>query len=821
MRRHRAADGANGTQGAAPGRASRQAAVIGAVGVACATAYLSLAVPSATSITLTAAMLGLSATLTRLAVLRARHRQTEFRSVRLSQLYSALSQCNQAIARCRSESELFEDICRAAVTICGMQMTWIGLLDDSKRLMPVAVHGQGMEYLRDLKVSADEADPHGRGPTGLALRSDSPYWCQDVHADPATVLWRMQSQRFGWKSFAVLPLHRGDRVIGALSLYGSLAYVFDAVVRDLLMDMVRNIDYALANLDRETERQRANEALRESEQRLRTVIETQPECVKTIDRSGNLLEMNAAGLAMIGADSLAQAQRHYTEVILPEYRDAFAALHARVMSGESGLLEFEIVGLRGQRRWLETHATPMRGADGCVTRLLAVTRDTTDRKQASDRIQHLAHYDALTGLPNRRLVENRARQAFSQVSDGHTLAVMFLDLDLFKDINDTLGHSAGDALLIELARRLRPLLSEGDVLARFGGDEFLILLPDACERTAAQTAQKVLDTIAEPYHLGPYDLTVSGSIGIALYPRDGTDFESLSKNADTAMYHVKKQGRRGYCFFTPQMQAGMVRYLKVVGALRQALPRNQFHLHYQPQMSMDDGKLIGVEALLRWNHPELGAVSPAEFIPVAEESGAILAIGEWVLRHAARQARIWVQAGYTPVIAVNLSTVQFHHADLPNLVSRILEEEDLPAQHLELELTEGVAMRDPQRAIAMIQELHERGVCMSIDDFGTGYSSLAQLKKFQVRKLKIDQSFVRDIATNAEDRAIVGAIVQMARNLGLLTIAEGVETAEQISILRAEGCNEMQGYYFSKPLSAVQFEQFARTRESYPHRLDA
>ena len=437
----------------------------------------------------------------------------------------------------------------------------------------------------------------------------------------------------------------------------------------------------------------------------------------------------------------------------------------------------------------------------------------TERRIAEKRIHHLANFDALTGLPNRARLEEHFKYALSLARrSNECLALMFLDIDRFKDINDTFGHSVGDALLIELSSRLRKTMREEDTVSRLGGDEFILLLPRTDAHGAALVARKLLDVIAEPYKIQHYDLSQTASIGIAIYPNDGLDMETLSKNADTAMYRAKQEGRRGYRFFTQEMQARSVRNMLLVNALRTAMEHNQLQVHYQPQVAAQDGRVIGAEALLRWQHPELGMISPAEFIPVAEESGMILSIGEWVLRHTVWQAKTWIDQGIPPLtMAVNLSAVQFLHADLPALVTRILDEGGLPPEYLELELTEGVAMNSPEAAIAVMDNLHERGVRLSIDDFGTGYSSLSYLKKFKVYKLKIDQSFVRDISTDPEDRAIVGTIIQMAKRLGLKTIAEGVETAEQLAFLREQECDELQGYYFSRPLPAEQFEAFVRS----------
>ncbi|OZA46078.1 MAG: hypothetical protein B7X81_07480 [Hydrogenophilales bacterium 17-61-76] len=456
------------------------------------------------------------------------------------------------------------------------------------------------------------------------------------------------------------------------------------------------------------------------------------------------------------------------------------------------------------------------GMENSVMGWLSETQIKLSRIEAER--ENLAHFDVLTGLPNRAQLGEHLQFAIhvAKRHSGH-LALMFIDIDHFKDINDTLGHRVGDILLIELSRRLRQALREEDIVSRQGGDEFIVMLPDLDERSASLVAQKLLAAIGGSYGIEHHDLSVTASIGIALYPADGEDLESLSKNADTAMYHAKQEGRNGYRFFTAEMQARSARHLQLGNALRHALERNELSIHYQPQLALGDGRIVGAEALLRWRHPELGLVSPAEFIPVAEDNGLILLIGEWVLRQAVEQAKTWLASDLPPlVMAVNLSAVQFRHPALPDLVTRILDEAGLPPEYLELELTEGVAMHNPQGAIAVMNNLHDRGVRMSIDDFGTGYSSLGYLKKFNVYKLKIDQSFVRDIRTDPEDKAIVSAIIQMAKSLGLATIAEGVETAGQLAFLREQGCDEVQGYYYSKPLTADAFARYVKNPD-VPH----
>jgi diguanylate cyclase (GGDEF)-like protein/PAS domain S-box-containing protein len=427
-----------------------------------------------------------------------------------------------------------------------------------------------------------------------------------------------------------------------------------------------------------------------------------------------------------------------------------------------------------------------------------------EQQAAEARAQRLAMFDGLTGLPNRHLLADRASQAMDIARRGdEPLAVL---------VNDSLGHRVGDTLLVQLAARLRGAVREQDTVARTGGDEFVLVLPLTDIAGAAHLATKLMALASAPFQVDQQELTVTPSMGIAMFPTDGDDFDTLFKCADAAMYRAKRDGRNAYRFFTSEMQAQSARALQLENALRRALERQQLSLHYQPQLALEadgEARIVGAEALLRWQHPELGWVSPAEFIPIAEATGLILPIGEWVLREALSQLSRWDDAGLPELtMAVNLSAVQFRHDGLPELVGRLLAELGMAPGRLELELTEGAAMDNPAVAITVMNELHARGVRLSIDDFGTGYSSLSYLKKFRVSKLKIDQSFVRDLTEDAEDRAIVDAVIRMAGALGLETLAEGVETEGQLAFLRRQGCQAVQGYLFSRPLPAATFVEF-------------
>jgi len=511
----------------------------------------------------------------------------------------------------------------------------------------------------------------------------------------------------------------------------------------------------------------------------------------------------------------------WLERLHPDDRPRVSALIERARSGVPQLYQYE-ARLRhadGTYRWMSVRGkTVERDRQGRATRMLGVRIDVTDKKSAEESIRRLAHYDPLTGLPNRTLLNERmsADIAWAQ-SKRESFAVLVLDIDRFKNINDTFGQTIGDELLVEVAKRIQSLGSEADTVARVGGDTFVIVLSGAKTTQATRTAQRLLDSLSVPFRTRELELVVTPTIGIALFPAHGTDFDTLIKCADTAMHRAKHSGRNHYVFFTEEMQTRSGRNLALEIALRHAIERGELQLHYQPQISLVDGRITGAEALLRWRNANLGNVFPAEFIPIIEDSGQILQIGTWVLRTAATQLRKWLSAGITPfTLAVNISSAQFRHPNLPGLIGKILGETNLEPRYLELELTERVAMDDPLGAIAVMNELRGLGVRISIDDFGTGYSSLNYLKRFRAHKLKIDQSFVRDVADDPDDQAIVRAIINLANSLGIDTIAEGVETLAQIAFLQGNGCQEAQGFYFSPAIPAEQFTALVTEHRGLP-----
>jgi diguanylate cyclase (GGDEF)-like protein/PAS domain S-box-containing protein len=588
-----------------------------------------------------------------------------------------------------------------------------------------------------------------------------------------------------------------------------LRHVEAAVKRAVEHQELRRSKRYYENFLEEIVKQRTTE-LNKANQTLSVLIQASPLAIFVLDTEGNVSLCNPAACQMFGWDESELLNRPFP--LVPEDRQE--AFHIGFKDALSGKLitDYETRQRKKDGSLIDVNVwtAALSDPNGETSGIMAIVADITERKQSEAKINYLAYHDTLTGLLNRVSFEERLTESVARAAtEKEPLAVLFLSLDRFKKFNDTLGHLIGDQLLKSVGERLIASIHKGDTLARFGSDEFAFLLaqidePEKVSRTA-HDIQRILDA---PFTVEGHELYVTSSIGIGLYPEDGADAQGLLKSAGAALYRAKQAGGNNYQFYTADMNESALHRLALENQLRWALERKEFRVYYQPQVSIDTGLITGMEALVRWQHPELGLVSPAEFIPLAEDTGLIEPIGEWVLRAACEQTRKWQESGFNNLhVAVNLSARQFQQPDLARIIERTLKETGLDASSLEMEVTESSVMKNAETAISMMRELKGMGIRISIDDFGSGYSSLSYLKKLPIDILKIDQSFVRDMTTDPKDAAIAMAIIQLAHSLQLKVIAEGVETEDQLRFLRLLRCDEMQGYLFCKPLPVEAFEQ--------------
>jgi len=729
--------------------------------------------------------------------------------LRLNRTLKVLSRCNETLVRATDEKALLHGVCDILVTLGGYLLAWVGFpRQDAARTIEVAAHaGADGDYLRTLQLSWGDNE-QGRGPTARAIREGEAVVSRQIGTDPRFPHLQAMIDDLDISAAISLPLRSGEERIGALTICSADAEAFDQEEVKLLSELAEDLAYGIVSLRTAAARQQAEESLR-----LRNrAIEASSNGIMICDAARPetpILYVNPAFERITGYGA--------GEVLGRSPRFLSGADHDQkglIDVRESMRLGLEVeTVVRNYRKdgslfWNELSVAPVRDAAGRLTNFVGIVDDVTEHKRYEEQLEHQANFDPLTDLANRNLLADRLQQSLVYADRSQRLvAVLLLDLDRFKIVNESLGHGQGDLLLQRVAERLTECVRAADTVARLGGDEFVIALAEVAEvGDVGLVVKNFQNALARPFTIAGRELYVTASIGISLYPTDGQDGESLLRHADIAMYRAKEEGRNTFRFFSPEMNLRIMETLDLEADLRRALERDEFVLHYQPKVDLASGRITSCEALVRWQHPEKGMIPPGAFIPLAEETGLIVPLGDWVLHTACAQNRQWQQEGLPPIsVATNLSARQFRETDLVETVQRTLRETGLEPQYLSLEVTESLIMKDPARAATTMRRFKELGIELSLDDFGTGYSSLNYLRSFPVDCLKIDRSFITDVTTDPSAAAVATSIVAIAHSLGLHAVAEGVETQEQLDFLRHCGCDSLQGYYFSRPVPPEAF----------------
>jgi len=790
----------------------------------------------------------------------------------LTRMYAALSATNEAIMRAKSRSELFELACEAAANGGKFTSTTIGLVRPGKDFLDiVATAGPTAAKTKLVKLSIYEHHPEGRGITGTAFRSGKPCISNDYLADPRGAMFHNSIRNDGASAVGAFPLFSRGQAAGILLFCAAEKDAFTPASVDLLQRLADNISFALGNFELADEKAKGdhqkerltrmfealsttNEAIMRAKTREEmfelvceaavlggkftstTIMQAVPgeELLRIAASKGqNNHRVRSTSFAISpdrpdGRGLAGTAFRTKAPCIINDYLTSAQVAHWHALAKGGGTQSgaaFPLLKKSGEAggvllflaREVDAFTTDLVELLAKLAENISFALDNFDRAdektKADQRIEYLASHDSLTGLPNREMfnqllhleIENAKRHQ-------RQFAVLFIDLDRFKIINDSLGHEAGDILLVEVANRLRRNLRASDIVARLGGDEFVVIVEHTAKRVEIEAiARKLLSAISEPVQLSGHECHTSISIGIGMFPADGSDVHTLTKSADMAMYLAKEDGKNDFRFFTREVKMQSIERLTLETCLRHALARNEFSLHYQPKVDLETGQITGVEALLRWTHPDYGMLPPAQFIPLAEETGLIVPIGRWVLKEACAQNMAWQRRGLRPVsMAVNLSPRQFVDENLLQDIDEALAASGMSPVLLQLEVTESMMMRNVSRAIKVLDAIQSRGIRLAIDDFGTGYSSMSLMKQFPIDTIKIDRSFVRDLPDDTEDRAIAQAIISMGKALGMTIVAEGVETPEQETFLRNHGCDEMQGFLLSRPVPPEQLADLLR-----------
>ena len=738
-------------------------------------------------------------------------KEAQARSEVFNRLYTVLSHTNKAIADAASRQMMFADICNIAVRYGGFKMSWIGLINN--HVVKPQIHaGDESGYLKTMEIRVDDS-ALARGPVGRAAKRNQVQCVNNTQLDPDFAPWRDAAEDRGYAALAAVPLSVNGKVVGIYAIYSELPDAFDDKMLALLGSLGRDISSAMLRLQERQKRDQAEAKI----QQLSQVVEQNAHAILITDINYKIEYANRAFTVLTGY--LQQELINKTPAILHSHYtddDTQNEISRTIKAGREWSGQIRNQRKDGSLYWALQSITPIKNDEGEVTHYVSTSEDNTDLHDAQQTIEQLAFYDPLTNLPNRRLLSDRLQQALehAQRYQDQIVAVMVFDLDNFKTVNDSLGHNYGDDLLKHVAQIFQSQVRSEDTVSRQGGDEFTIILAGMKQiEKIADIADSILQKLSQPINLSGHQVVIGTSIGIAVYPNDAQSYDELLRNADMAMYHAKDEGKNNFQFFMPEMSKQAHNRLLLENKLRNAIEEDHFQLFYQPQLDLKTGEIMGTEALIRWFDPEQGMISPAEFIPLAEDTGLIGQIGDWVIEAACRDMKALHAKGFPQLkVAINVSAFQFRHGKhLTDVISKVLEQYQYPAELLALELTESILIDDIKETLNVLNSMRSLGITLAIDDFGTGYSSLSYLKQFPIDILKIDQSFIRDITTDASDKAIVSAIIAMAQQLDIDVLAEGVETEEHQAFLQSQGCDYVQGYLYCKPIPADElFERWQK-----------
>jgi diguanylate cyclase (GGDEF)-like protein/PAS domain S-box-containing protein len=738
-------------------------------------------------------------------------KDAQARSEIFNRLYTVLSHTNKAIADASSRQVMFTDICNIAVRYGGFKMAWVGLVHN-EMIKPQVHAGDELGYLRTMAIRLDDS-ALARGPVGQAAKFNRVQCVNNIKYDPDCAPWSEAAEQRGYEALAAVPLSINNKVVGIYAIYSELPDAFDEKMLSLLDSLGRDIGTAMLRLQERQKREQVEAKIHQLSQ----VVEQNAHAILITDTHFKIEYANKAFTVLTGYRQ--QELINKTPAILHSHyasNDTYSDIIRTLKAGREWNGQVRNQRKDGTLYWALQSIIPIKSDDGEITHYVSTSEDNTDLHDAQQTIEQLAFYDPLTNLPNRRLLSDRLQQALehAQRHPKEMVAVMVFDLDNFKTVNDSLGHNYGDDLLKYVAQIFRTQVRSEDTVSRQGGDEFTMILSGMKQiEKIADIATNILEKLSHPINLSGHQVVIGTSIGIAVYPNDAENHDELLRNADMAMYYAKEEGKNNFQFFMPSMNKQAHHRLLLENKLRNAIEEDHFQLFYQPQIDLKTGEIIGTEALIRWFDPEQGMIPPVEFIPLAEDTGLIGQIGDWVIEAACRDMKALQEKGFPQVkVAINVSAFQFRHGKhLTDVIRQSLEKYNFPAELFALELTESILIDDVKETLSILNSMRDLGITLAIDDFGTGYSSLSYLKQFPIDILKIDKSFIRDITTDASDKAIVSAIIAMAQQLDIRVLAEGVELIEQQAFLQGQGCDFVQGYLYCKPIPADElFERWQK-----------